>query len=184
MSRSRIFSYLGALYSPLYLRVLYSYVYVYCIYIYVNIYYMYIICTITYLLTAYTWWIGYPQISRSIITFPCCDCFFGVSPSQRLVQGTHFRLAAAVKWATRKLEMLQIPECTGGSRAVWKPLLHRNQSQRDVHQGLLIMMYRDPKQMLVKKIGKAMAHCFDVVLYLQNWDIVMDKSSKQNLNQV
>eukprot|EP00435_Cladocopium_sp_Y103_P061989 s121_g23.t1 len=31
-------------------------------------------------------------------------------------QGTHFRLAAAVKWATRKLEMLQIPECTGFQR--------------------------------------------------------------------
>ena len=47
------------------------------------------------------------------------------------------------------------------------------------------MMYRDPKQMLVKKNGKAMdAHCFDVVLYLQNWDIVMEKSSKQDLNQV
>lgn len=61
-----------------------------------------------------------PQVASSPAECTVDDMGYAASgKAQGLLnrpQGTHFRLAAAVKWATRKLEMLQIPECTGFQR--------------------------------------------------------------------
>ena len=122
----------------MYMYTVYIYIYMY---MYVNIYYIYVYNMHNYVPT---------------------DCIYVVNRvPPNLAVDHHFWCRGhtfawlrrwngpRASWRCCRFQNAQVGD--GGSRAVWKPLLHRNQSQLDVHQGLLIMMYRDPKQMLVKK---------------------------------